>query len=91
MTSSNASGFIQLDSRKRAQLSRFLPETAPTDYRIDVSDDGVITLSPAHIVTDHELGLMEQRLDLVPPLACIMSADFSEISQTNRKEPGQTP
>ena len=65
-------GFIQLDTRKRAQLSRFLPEIAPIDYRIDVRDDGVITLSPAHIVTDHELRLIEQRPDLV---ALIRTAD----------------
>jgi hypothetical protein len=65
-------GFIQLDTRKRAQLSRFLPEIAPINYRIDVRDDGVITLSPAHIVTDHELRLIQQRPDLV---ALIRSAD----------------
>ena len=35
-------------------------------------DDGVITLSPAHIVTDHELRLIEQRPDLV---ALIRTAD----------------
>lgn len=76
-------GFIQLDRRKRAQLSRFLPETAPLDYRIEISSDGVITLSPAHIVTDHELRLINQRPDLV---ALIRSTEA-----TGKLPPGAGP
>ena len=58
-------GLVDLDDRRRAQLSRFLAPDAPSRYAVDVSADGVITLSPATVITAHELRLLEQRPDLV--------------------------
>lgn len=59
---------IDLDERRRAQLGRILRPDSPTRYLVDVSPDGVITLSPAVVLAEHELRLLTARPDLVATL-----------------------
>lgn len=74
---------IELDERRRAQLGKILPPDSPTRYLVEVSSDGVITLSPAVVLAAHELRLLNARPDLV--------ALLREAAETGQAPAGSGP
>ena len=74
---------IDLDERRRAQLGKVLGPDSPTRYVVEVSSDGVITLSPAVVLAAHELRLLSARPDLV--------AAMREAAETGRAPAGSGP
>lgn len=74
---------IDLDDRRRAQLGKILGPDSPTRYLVEVSADGVITLSPAVVLAAHELRLLGARPDLV--------AAMQEAAATGRVPAGSGP
>ncbi len=74
---------IDLDERRRAQLGKILGPDSPTRYMVEVSSDGVITLSPAVVLAAHELRLLNARPNLV--------AAMQEAAATGRAPVGSAP
>jgi hypothetical protein len=74
---------IDLDERRRAQLGKILGPDSPTRYMVEVSSDGVITLSPAVVLATHELRLLSARPDLI--------AAMQQAAATGRVPDGSGP
>lgn len=55
---------VELDSRHRAALGRLARHSR---YLAEVDDDGIITLTPAAVVSALEAALISRRPDLLQP------------------------
>jgi hypothetical protein len=55
---------VELDSRRRAALGRLARHSR---YLAEVDEDGVITLTPAAVVSALEASLISRRPDLLQP------------------------
>ena len=78
-----STAIIDLDDRRRAQLGKVLDRNSPTRYMVEVSPDGVITLTPAVVLAAHEIRLLAARPDLV--------AAMQEAAATGRLPAGTGP
>jgi hypothetical protein len=72
---------VELDSRRRAALGRLARHSR---YLAEVDEDGVITLTPAAVVSTLEATLISRRPDLLQP------ADRSKLVsiKANRRRGG---